>query len=191
MAKLMVLVASTRPGRVGSSVGAWIDEVAKEHGAFDVELVELADMNLPLFDEPQHPAMRSYLHEHTKSWSAKVEAADAFIFVTPEYNFSTPASLLNALTYLVQEWHYKPVGFASYGGISGGIRSVQMTKQVLTTFKMVPLYEAVVIPHVQSFLDDQNQFQADQVHTDAANTMLTELKRWSGALTTLRTKETK
>ena len=188
MSKLMVLVASTRPGRVGSTVGEWIAKVAKEHGGFEVELVELADVNLPVFDEPEHPAKRAYVHEHTKKWSKMVDSADAFAFVSPEYNFSTPASLLNALTYLTAEWHYKPVGFASYGGISGGMRATQMTKQILTTFKVVPLYEAVVIPNVHGHLSDEGKFVPEQMHVDSANVMLSELKRWSDALATLRTK---
>jgi NAD(P)H-dependent FMN reductase len=184
--KLIVLVASTRPGRVGSTVGQWFAKLADEHGAYDVELVELEDMNLPLFNEPHHPAMGKYVHEHTKDWSAKVDGADAFVFVTPEYNFGTPPSLTNALTYLVNEWKYKPVGFASYGGISGGIRSVQDTKLALTTFKMVPMYEAVVIPNVGGELDDNGTFVAKEIHDQSANAMLDELLRWTNALASLR-----
>lgn len=186
MPKLIVLVASTRPGRVGSTIGKWFAEYATEHGGFDVELVELADQNLPIFDEPQHPAAQQYEHEHTKAWSKKVAEADAFVFVTPEYNFSTPASLLNALTYLVKEWAYKAAGFVSYGGVSGGMRSVQMTKQVLTTFKMFPLYEAVVLPNVFGFLNDEGQFVAQEIHETSAKAMLDELLRVEGALSTLR-----
>lgn len=186
MPKLIVLVASTRPGRIGSTIGKWFAEYAKAHAGFDIELVELADMNLPVFDEPQHPAAQQYEHEHTKAWSRKVASADAFVFVTPEYNFSTPASLLNALTYLVKEWAYKAVGFVSYGGVSGGLRSVQMTKQVVTTFKMFPLYEAVVIPNVFGFLNDEGVFGPQQIHEESAKAMLDELKRVDGALSTLR-----
>lgn len=184
--KLIILVASTRPGRVGSTVGKWFASLADEHGAYDVELVELEDMNLPLFNEPHHPAMGKYVHEHTKDWSAKVDGADAFVFVTPEYNFGTPPSLTNALTYLVSEWKYKPVGFASYGGISGGIRSVQDTKLALTTFKMVPMYEAVVIPNVGGELDENGTFVAKEIHDQSANAMLDELLRWTNALAPLR-----
>lgn len=186
MPKLIVLVASTRPGRIGSTIGKWFNEYARTHGGFDVEFVELADQNLPVFDEPQHPAAQQYEHEHTKAWSKKVAEADAFVFVTPEYNFSTPPSLLNALTYLVREWAYKPVGFVSYGGISGGIRGVQMTKQILTTFKMFPIYEAVVLPNVSGFLNDEGQFVAQEIHETSAKAMLDELVRVEGALSTLR-----
>lgn len=186
MPNLTVLVASTRPGRVGSTVGQWFAQVAKNHGGFEVQLVELADMNLPVFNEPEHPAKQAYVYDHTKEWSKKVAESDAFVFVTPEYNFSTPPSLLNALTYLVKEWHYKAAGFVSYGGISGGLRSVQMTKQILTTFKVFPITEAVVLPNVFSFLDDEGTFVSQEIHETSAKTLLDELKKVDSALSTLR-----
>ena len=118
--KLNVIVCSTRPGRVGLSIGRWFEEYAKAHGGFDVSLEDLADYALPVFDEPHHPRLRKYEHAHTKAWSASVESADAFVFVTPEYNFGPPPSLVNAMNYLVLEWHNKVAGFVSYGGVSGG-----------------------------------------------------------------------
>src|SRR6185295_5597150 len=93
---------------------------ATKHGKLDAELVDLRDYALPLFDEPKHPRFGQYEHEHTKRWSAKVKEADAFVFVTAEYNYGMPPSLLNALTYLSAEWAYKAAAFVSYGGVSGG-----------------------------------------------------------------------
>src|SRR4051794_21297187 len=116
MLNLHIVSVSTREGRVGPPVSAWFLDYARTHGKFNVEFVDLAEIKLPVFDEPRHPRLRQYEHAHTKAWSAVVERADAFIFITPEYNYSTPAPLVNALDYLVQEWAYKPVGFVSYGG---------------------------------------------------------------------------
>ena len=186
MLKLHVIIASTRPGRVGPAIGNWFHEFALKHGTFEVELVDLAEVNLPLLDEAAHPMQQKYEHEHTKRWSASVDAADAFVFVTPEYNFSSPASLVNALDYLYIEWNYKPVAFVSYGGQSGGIRSVQMTKQIAGTLKMVPIVEAVAIPFFSEHLDEQRAFVATASHEKAAGNMLTELLRWAEALKPLR-----
>jgi NAD(P)H-dependent FMN reductase len=186
MPKLIVLVASTRPGRIGSTVGKWAAEAATNHAGFEVEFVELADMNLPVYDEPNHPATGIYTQQHTRDWSAKVASADAFAVVTPEYNFSMPSSLLNALTFLLREWAYKPVGFVSYGGVSGGLRSVQMAKQVMTTFRMVPTYEAVVIPNVFGHLDDNGTFIPEPIHDTSATAMFDELLKLSNALSPLR-----
>src|SRR5512140_2140117 len=107
MSKLGVVIASTRPGRIGLPIGNWFFERAKAHGKFEVELLDLATIGLPLIDEPKHPRLAQYQHAHTKAWSAKVKEKDAFVFVTPEYNFGSPPALLNALDYLFTEWHYK------------------------------------------------------------------------------------
>jgi NAD(P)H-dependent FMN reductase len=186
MQELQVIIASTRPGRVGPAIAEWFNTLAQQHGKFEVELTDLAEVRLPLLDEPVHPRMQKYEHEHTKAWSAKVAAADAFVFVTPEYNFSSPPALVNALDYLYTEWNYKPVGFVSYGGMSGGIRSVEMSKQIVTTLKMVPLVEAVPIPFLWKHLNESGAFVAEEIHQSSATEMLNELARWSEALAPLR-----
>jgi len=186
MPKLNVVVASTRPGRVGYPVGQWFTGLAVAHAGFDVELVDLASVGLPLLDEPNHPRLGQYVHEHTLRWSASVAGADAFAFVTPEYNYGMPASLKNAIDYLHVEWHYKPVGFVSCGGVSAGTRAVQMTKQVVTTLKMTPVTEAVAIPFVTQFLDDDGIVRANETMEGAAKAMLDELLRYTNALAPLR-----
>lgn len=186
MLKLYVVVTSTRPGKVGAPIGQWFYEFARDHGKFDVELVDLEQIDLPLIDEPNHPRLANYQNQHTKDWSAKIDAADAFVLITPEYNYSAPPALLNALDYLYREWHYKPVGFVSYGGVSGGTRSVQVIKGIVTTLKMMPLPESVIIPFVARRLNEDNQFGATEIDEKAATTMLDELHRWTEALKPLR-----
>ncbi|WP_213956188.1 MULTISPECIES: NADPH-dependent FMN reductase [unclassified Variovorax] len=182
---LHVIVCSTRPHRVGSPVGQWAHRVALAHGGFDVQLVELADVGLPLFDEPEHPKSGNYQHAHTRRWSQQVDGADAFVFVMPEYNYGPPPSWLNAMTYLVREWHYKPAAFVSYGGVGGGMRAVQVAKQLLTTFKVVPLLEAVAIPWVARRIVD-GAFEATPEEGVACEAMLKELLRWAEVLPALR-----
>jgi NAD(P)H-dependent FMN reductase len=183
---LQIIIASTRPGRVGPSVASWINERAIAHGGFDVELVDLAEVNLPMFDEPKHPRFGQYVHQHTKDWSATIKRADAFIFVIPEYNYGFNAAIKNAIDYLNAEWQHKPVGFVSYGGVAAGTRAVQMLKQVVTTLKMVPMFDAVNIPFVQQFLDEDRKLQPNDIMETAATAMLDELVRWTGSLRTLR-----
>ncbi|KAF0807290.1 NADPH-dependent FMN reductase [Alcanivorax xiamenensis] len=185
MLRLDVVIASTRPGRVGKAVADWFYPVAREHGAFDARLVDLAEMNLPLLDEPNHPRMQKYQHDHTRRWAETVNAADAFVFVVPEYNFGPTPALTNALNYLYLEWNYKTAGFVSYGGASGGLRSVQATKPLLTTLKIMPLVEQVMVPMVNQHLKD-GVFESNDHHRDSAQAMLDELERWAGALKPLR-----
>ena len=185
MLNLQIINASTRSGRSGHLVSEWFFEFARRHGNFDIQLIDLAEVGLPLFDEPRHPRLGQYEHAHTKAWSAIVEQADAYVFVTPEYDHAPPASLINALQYLVHEWAYKPVGFVSYGGVSGGTRSVQMTKPIVTALKMMPIPEAVHIPFVTKSIQD-GRFNAGDVQEQAARTMLDELLRWTNAMRVLR-----
>lgn len=187
MYTLKIIVASTRPGRKGPAIAAWIQEIAKQQPEFTVELLDLAEINLPFMDEPNHPRLQQYEHEHTKKWSRTIDAADAFIIVTPEYNHGFPAPLKNALDYLLKEWAYKPVGLVSYGGIAGGTRSIQLLKPVLTALKLVPLAEAVNIPFFAKYLDDQEGFVADETLIGSANHLMTELLHWTKALKPMRT----
>jgi NAD(P)H-dependent FMN reductase len=185
MPTLTVVIASTRPGRVGLPVAQWFTTLARAHGSFDVGVADLAEVNLPMLDEPNHPRLRQYTKAHTLRWSATVEASDAFVFVTPEYNYGYPASLKNAIDFLHEEWLYKPVGFVSYGGISAGTRSVQQMKQVVTTLNMMPVNEAVAIPFVSQFIDD-GVLQPNEVMVQAAGAMLDSLARFEEALRPLR-----
>ncbi|MCC2596703.1 NAD(P)H-dependent oxidoreductase [Pusillimonas sp. MFBS29] len=184
--KLQVIICSTRPGRVGPSVAKWFAGFAASHEGFDVSLVDLADVNLPVYDEPHHPRMQNYQHEHTKRWSASVADADAYVFVTPEYNYCAPPSLVNALNYVYSEWNYKPCGFVSYGGVSGGMRAVQVAKQLVTTLKMMPMVEGVAVPMVGTLLDEAKVFTSNPLIDDSAQTMLAELHKWATALKPMR-----
>ncbi|ALM85438.1 NADPH-dependent FMN reductase [Bordetella sp. N] len=184
--RLNVIIASTRPGRVGPAFAQWFYDAAVAHGQFDVQLVDLADFRLPVFDEPNHPRMQKYTHEHTRKWAASVASADAFVFVTPEYNFNAPPSLLNALQYLYTEWNYKPASFVSYAHASGGLRAVQEVKTLLTTLKIVPLNEQVMVPNFTQTLDENGKFQPTQLHNDSAKVALDELLRWTNAIKPLR-----
>ncbi|ASO21008.1 NAD(P)H-dependent FMN reductase [Actinoalloteichus hoggarensis] len=185
MPVLHVIVASTRPGRVGPAVARWCAAVAADHGGFDVRTVDLADIGLPFLDEPEHPATGRYHHQHTKDWSTLVDSADAFVFVMPEYNFGFPAVAKNAVDFLYTEWRHKPVGFVSYGMSSGGVRAVQMFKQVVTTVKMHPVTEAVAIPFVNGVIED-GEAADDPGRRAACVRMLDELERLSAALAPLR-----
>lgn len=183
--KLNVIVASTRPGRVGIHVGRWFHGAAAQHAAFEAELVDLAEVGLPLYDEPKHPRLRDYQHEHTKRWSAIVAAADAHVFVTPEYNHSPTPALLNALDFVYHEWGYKPAGFVTYGGVSGGLRAGQSTKLTLSVLKVPVIPEAVTIPFVSQQIKD-GAFEPKEVQAEAVKPMLDELARWAEALRPLR-----
>lgn len=184
--RLHIIICSTRPGRIGPPVAHWFRDRARAHGKFDVHLVDLADFDLPLYDEPAHPMRQAYEHEHTRRWSRSVAAADAYVFVSPEYNYSPTPALVNALDYVYKEWNYKPCGFVSYGGVSGGLRAVQAAKLQVTTLKMMPMMEGVMIPMAQQKIGDDGTFQSDESVDRSAVTLLDELLRWALGLKAMR-----
>ena len=189
MPQLTVIIGSTRPARAGLPIAEWFIECAEAHGGFDITVADLAKLNLPFLDEPHHPRLRNYVHQHTMEWSRVVGAADAIVIVTPEYNFGMTAPVKNAIDYLHEEWKYKPVGFVSYGGVAAGTRAVQQLKQVVTTLKMLPVFESVNIPFHTQFIDASGRVQANEVMIQSASAMLDELARTEAALRTLRRPE--
>jgi len=183
---LQIIIGSTRPGRVGSAVADWIIDRARARGDFEVEVTDLAILNLPIFDEPNHPRLRRYVNQHTKDWSEIVERSDAFIFVIPEYNYGFNAATKNAIDYLNQEWQNKPAGIVSYGGVAAGTRAAQMLKQVMSALKIVPVTDSVNIPFVGEKLDEDRRLKPNEIMEGAASAMLDELARWTQALRPLR-----
>lgn len=187
MPRLLIVIGSTRPGRIGLPVANWFEHRAREHGGFEIEVVDLLELALPFMDEPKHPRFHEYTKDHTFAWSAIVDAADAIVFVHPEYNYGYPAAIKNAIDYLNWEWQNKPVGFVSYGGVSAGTRAQQQLKQILTgALRMLPVGTAVTLPFVAQFLDDQRVLQPNETMNQAAGDMLDELLEVEAALRPLR-----
>jgi NAD(P)H-dependent FMN reductase len=179
------MIASVREGRIGLPMAEWFVDVARNHGGFDVTLIDLKQVDLPLLSEPAHPRLQQYTQEKTKAWSATVASHDAFVFVTPEYNYSSPPALVNAIDHVCVEWNYKAAGFVSYGGASGGTRSVQVARQMLGALKMMAIPESVHVPFVTQMME-AGKFKGGETHEKGAVAMLTELVRWTDALKVLR-----
>lgn len=154
MSKLMIIVGSVRPGRIGLPISRWVESVVQETTDFEVDFADLAELALPFMDEPNHPVMRQYTKQHTIDWSARVEAADAFIMVMPEYNHSYSPALKNALDFLSQEWWRKPVGVAAYGGLSGGTRAVVSIEPVLAGLGLVRAGAQLEMPFAKQQIAD-------------------------------------
>lgn len=172
--RLMVLIASTRVGRVGGPVGQWVAGTAEQISGIEVDVVDLASFVLPMLAEPNHPRQKAYTGELTWVWSRRVEAADAVIFVMPEYNHSYSAPLKNAIDHLHSEWADKPVGLVSYGGLSGGTRAVAALQPVLVTLGMRMLAANVEIAWVAEHLAD-GVFLPSARHERALATQLAAL----------------
>jgi|SRR5215217_2817971 len=188
MENLKIITSTTRQGNKGITVAKWITQLAKQDNRFNTELISLADFDLPMMDEPIHPRLQQYQNESTKKWSAVVDSTDAFIIVLAEYNHGFPAPIKNALDHLYNEWNHKPVAVVSYGGVSAGLRSFQMLKPVLNALNMTPVLESVSIPFFNKFINDKDEFVPEEGIVKSAQTMLTEIHKWSQVLKPMRGK---
>ncbi|GAC1390901.1 MAG: hypothetical protein NVSMB46_01660 [Candidatus Saccharimonadales bacterium] len=130
-----IIIGSTRPGRVGPQIAQWMYENLSLGSNHHYEIIDIEDYGLPMFNEPIHPSLHQYQFDYTKRWSHKIEQADGYIFLTPEYNAGYPSSLKNAIDYLYQEWLHKPAMIVSYG-TKGGTSASSQLRQVLERLKM-------------------------------------------------------
>ena len=136
--RILVIVSSVRARRICPQIAAWVAEVGRASMAGEFELVDLKDWPLLMDDEPGVPATGEYFHNHTRAWSRKVSGGDAFVFVTPQYNWGYPAPLKNALDHLYKEWAEKPAAIVAYGG-HGGDKCAEQLRQVLLGLHMKPI----------------------------------------------------
>jgi len=124
--ELRIVVASTRPRRLGPVVADWV----RNHAPTDqcaIEVIDLAELDLPLLDEPEMASTGVYHHPHTHRWRDLVISADAIIWVMPEYNGGYPASIKNAIDYLYAEWEGKPMAIVGYGYRGAAVATEQVT----------------------------------------------------------------
>ena len=184
MIKVAIIVGSTRPGRKAAAVAAWVHEAAKERTDAELEVVDIQDFGLPLLDEAMPPSMGQYSQPHTKAWAAKIDAFDAFVFVTPEYNHGTSAALKNAIDYLFREWNNKAAGFVSYGG-AGGVRAVEQLRLVMGELQIADV-RAQVMLSLHTDFENLTTFRPAAHHARALGAMLDQLVAWGRAMRTVR-----
>lgn len=163
MTTVGIIIGSTRPGRVGEQIASWVHEHTTVTNV-SVDLIDLAEVALPFFDETEHPSSGLYAHAHTRRWSRRIQPLDALVLVIPEYNYSYSAPVKNALDFLSAEWQRKPVAMVGYGMTSAGTRAVQALTPVVVALGMIPA-GAVYLP-LRDRIDDAGRFQ-NTSHDDA------------------------
>jgi NAD(P)H-dependent FMN reductase len=184
MLKVGIIVGSTRLGRKADAVAKWAHDILKIRKDAEFEIVDIEDYKLPLLDEPVPPSMGQYSKPHTKTWAAKIDSLDAFIFVTPEYNHSTSAALKNAIDFLFHEWNNKAAGFIGYGG-AGGVRAVENLRLVMGEIKVADVRAQVTLSLFTDF-ENFTTFKPHEHHDKAVHAVADEVSAWGGALKGLR-----
>jgi NAD(P)H-dependent FMN reductase len=186
MIKIGIVIGSTRPGRKAEVVARWAYDIARKRKDAEFELVDIADFNLPLLDEPIPAMFGQYSHDHTRAWSAKVASFDGYVFVTPEYNHSTSAALKNAIDFLYHEWNNKAAGFIAYGGTMGA-RAVENLRLVMAELQVATVRAQVGLSLFTDF-ENFTVFKPAEIQQKNVNGMLDHVIAWSGALKPLRNK---
>lgn len=185
MPLIKVIVGSTRNGRFGIQPATWIMELSKEYPDATFELVDLAEVNLPMFDDATPPSMvtdNNYDKESTRLWAKTIGEADGFVFVTAEYNYGVPAALKNALDTVSNEWNFKPVAYVSYGTAAGGSRAVEHLRGSAGWLRQYDIREQVILSNYWAQLDDKGQFTPNEHQVHGAQAMLKSLIFWANAM---------
>ncbi|MFF9311989.1 NADPH-dependent FMN reductase [Streptomyces sp. NPDC014748] len=181
--KLVIVVGSVREGRFGPVVASWVAEQARAHGAFEVEVIDLAGLDIPLAlpaASPKHAGDDYPRPAGMAPLTAALTGADAFILVTPEYNHSYPASLKAAVDWHFTQWTAKPVAFVSYGGAAGGRHAVLHLENVLTELHAVTVRDGLAFPNYFTAWEDGRPL--DPQAPGYAKTLLEQLAWWSATL---------
>lgn len=184
MIKVAIILGSTRPGRKGEAVARWVHELARTRSDAEFELVDIADYNLPLLDEPVPPSLGKYTKEHTRAWSAKIASFDAYVLVTPEYNHGPSGALKNALDFVYREWNNKAAGFVGYGS-AGGTRAVEQLRLIMAELQVATVRNQVALS-LRTDFENFSVFKPAPHHEKTLHAMLDQVIAWGGALKTLR-----
>ncbi len=189
MVRIGIVVGSTRPGRRGRIVAEWVAaQAALEQPAVGFDIVDLADVALPMLDEHQPAIFGRYDNAHTVHWAETVARFDGFVFVTPEYNHSIPAALKNALDFLYAEWNNKAAGFVGYG-LHGATRAIEHLRLILAELRIATVRTQVALSVHHDFTRDADGaagFTPGTQQHQALAAMLDDVVAWSGALTQVR-----
>ncbi|HVL77150.1 MAG TPA: NAD(P)H-dependent oxidoreductase [Noviherbaspirillum sp.] len=179
--RVALIIGSTREGRFGPTVARWLHSQVRARGDMEADLIDLADAGLEQAFARAEPSA-------VASLGARLHAADAFLIVTPEYNHGYPAPLKTAIDWYQTQWHAKPVGFVSYGGISGGLRAVEQLRQVFAELHATTVRDAVSFPNAWEQFDERGELLEQERYARRASVMLERLLWWSEALRAARRK---
>lgn len=175
-----VIIGSVRPDRFGPVPARWITAQARHRGDLDIDVIDLAEEDLPPIlpgDDLTVPPP-----PQVAALAPRIEAADAFIVVTPVYNRGYPASLKNAIDWFYTEWNAKAVGFVSYGGITGGLTSIEQLRPVFNELHAATIRNAITFPDYQDKFDEQGQPTNPELLSGVAKEFLEQLTWWARAL---------
>jgi len=183
---IYVILGSVREGRRAERVGKWFMSQTAQRTDLEFELIDPKDWPLPFYAEAATPSQHKYTLDTTIAWAKKIEKADGFVLVSPEYNHATSAVMKNMLDTVYAEWNRKPVAFVSYGGISAGGRAMNELSIIVHELAMAPVQSTVMIPFAGKTISEDGVIADDRYNKDA-QALLDDLAWWTNALKAART----
>jgi NAD(P)H-dependent FMN reductase len=183
--RIGIIIGSTRPGRVGDQVAAWVQEHAARLGEAEYEVIDLAEVGLPLLDEAIPASAGRYTGDHTHAWAATVDSFDGFIFVTPEYNHAPSAALINALSFVYREWNDKAAALVSYGATANGARAADMLRPILGELQIADIRQQLALSLIHDF-EGFRTFAPSEQHLANLQTLVAQLESWTAAMQGVR-----
>lgn len=187
--KILVIVSTVREGRLGRKIADWyIDQARAASKGLDFELLDIDELELPLFNEPLPPMYHQYSDLQNKL-ADSIAGADGFVFITGEYNYSVPGSLKNFLDYIYAEWSRRPATFVGYG-VHGGVRAIQDLVNILSGLGVPTLGWYGHTLHIDSpweAFDDKGKLREELLKGDVAK-QVNELGLWVEAFKEVRAK---
>lgn len=187
--KILVILGTTREGRRGIKVSNWAMSILSKRTDADFELVDLKDWDLPFYNLPVAPSTEKGMYQNKiqEKWGKKIDSADGYLMITPEYNHGYSAVLKNAIDLLWFEWNHKPITFISYGSAAGGVRATEQLRQVVIELEMIPIRQAVLIPGIRSAFDDEGKLK-DESFNHRLNDTVDYLVKWTKNIMKIRKK---
>lgn len=184
MTKIAIITGSTRPNRINPGVAEWVLETAKQRGDAEYELVDIADYDLPLYDEPLPAGYQQYSKDHTKNWAAKIAEFDGYVFVTGEYNHSVTPALANAISFLNAEWNDKAAGIVGYGSAMG-VRAIEHLRGILSELQVAHVQKTGMFSLFTDF-ESFSTFKPTELQAESVPPMLDQLIVWTKAMESVR-----
>lgn len=176
---IALILGSARHGRRCEPIARWVRSEIEAANDLVVDTIDPQHMPLSLTDQP--------LPRHSwQNLETRLHKADAFVVVTPEYNHGYTGALKQVIDAAQAPWRAKPVGFVSYGGVSGGLRAVEQLRQVFSELHTTTLADTLSIAHIGQHMAIDDRFAATDTHVRRLDTLIDRLRWWAVALRNAR-----
>jgi len=151
--RILVLYGSYRSGRQGIRLARYLVRALRDRGA-EPELIDAKEVGLPILDRMYKEYPEGEAPAALETLAEKIRTADAFLFVTGEYNWGIQPGLKNLTDHFLEEWYWRPAAIASYSaGRFAGARAATAWHGTLSEMGMVVVSSSLAVGGIGHALD--------------------------------------